>query len=126
MSDFIHVNPVSQPELSRFYAQADAFVLASREDGFAVVLSQALASGLPVICTDRTGGPDLAHTTALAARITVVSHDDECALTAAMQLLIDRVQSGDRLPPLSPEDRDQLSWTSYARLYSDELLRHFG
>jgi glycosyltransferase involved in cell wall biosynthesis len=123
---FIHVKPVSQPELRRFYAQADAFVLASREDGFAMVLSQALASGLPVICTDRTGGPDLAHTTALAARITVVSHDDECALTAAMQLLIDRVQSGDRLPPLSPEDRDQLSWTSYARLYSDELLRHFG
>ena len=123
---FIHVNPVSQPELSRFYAQADAFVLASRQDGFAMVLSQALASGLPVICTDRTGGPDLAHTTALAARITVVPHDDECALTAAMQLLIDRLKSGDRLPALSPEDRDQLSWTSYARRYSDELLRHFG
>jgi glycosyltransferase involved in cell wall biosynthesis len=91
-----------------------------------MVLSQALASGLPVICTDRTGGPDLAHTTALAARITVVPHDDECALTAAMQLLIDRLQSGDRLPPLSQEDRDKLSWTSYARRYSDELLRHFG
>lgn len=123
---FIHVKPVSQRELSRFYAKVDAFVLASRQDGFAMVLSQALASGLPVICTDRTGGPDLAHTVALADRIFVVPHDDECALTAAMKSLSDRLKSGDRFPPLSPEDRNQLSWASYARRYSDELMREFG
>ena len=67
---FVHIDPVPQTELARFYAEADAFVLASREDGFGVVLAQALASGLPVICTDRTGGADLAHTPALAQRIT--------------------------------------------------------
>jgi alpha-maltose-1-phosphate synthase len=122
---FIHVNPVSQPELSGFYAQADAFVLASRQDGFGMVLSQALASGLPVICTDRTGGPDLARTTTLAARIFIVPHDDEYALTAAMQSLVDRLKSGDRFTPLSSEDRNQLSWASYARRYSDELQRKF-
>ena len=65
---FVHIDPVPQTELARFYAEADAFVLASREDGFGVVLAQALASGLPVICTDRTGGADLAHTPALAQR----------------------------------------------------------
>ena len=69
---FVHIDPVPQTELRRFYAEADAFVLASRQDGFGVVLAQALASGLPVICTDRTGGADLAHTPALAQRIKVV------------------------------------------------------
>lgn len=123
---FIHVEAVSQTELSQFYAQANGFVLASREDGFGMVLSQALASGLPAICTDRTGGPDLADTAALAGRIFVVPHDDECALAAAMQSLSDRLKSGDRFPPLGPEDRNQLSWTSYARRYSDELLRQLG
>src|SRR5262249_48519799 len=45
----VHIDPVPQPELSRFYAEGDIFVLASRQDGFGVVLAQALASGLPVI-----------------------------------------------------------------------------
>jgi glycosyltransferase involved in cell wall biosynthesis len=125
-SRFIHVNPVSQTALSRFYAQADAFVLASRQDGFAMVLSQALATGLPVICTDRTGGPDLAHTAALTDRITVVPSDDECRLAAAMQSTIDRLKSGSRLPPLTSVDLDQLSWASYARRYSKELLLEFN
>src|SRR5258705_187688 len=58
---FVQIDPVPQTELARFYAEADAFVLASREEGLAVMQAQALASGLPVICTDRTGG-SRAHT----------------------------------------------------------------
>ena len=96
---FVHIDPVPQTELARFYAEADAFVLASRQDGFGVVLAQALASGLPVICTDRTGGADLAHTPALAQRITIIPHDDVPALVAAMARLRDRHKSGERLPP---------------------------
>ena len=94
---FVHIDPVPQTELARFYAEADAFVLASREDGFGVVLAQALASGLPVICTDRTGGADLAHTPALAQRITVIPHDDLSALVAAVAGLRDRHKAGERL-----------------------------
>src|SRR5262249_34638595 len=72
----VPLDPVPQPELARFYAESDVFVLASREDGFGNVIAQALASGLPVICTDHTGGTDLAHTSTLADRIIVVPHDD--------------------------------------------------
>src|SRR5262249_5012377 len=79
---FVHVDFVPQPQLRRFYAEADTFILASREDGLAVVLAQALASGLPIICTNRTGGADLAHTPALAKRIKVVPSDDLAALVA--------------------------------------------
>ncbi len=39
------------------YAKADAFVLASRSEGFGVVYTEALATGLPVIAT-RCGGPE--------------------------------------------------------------------
>jgi glycosyltransferase involved in cell wall biosynthesis len=119
---FVHVDPVRQPELSRFYAAADVFVLASREDGFGVVLSQALASGLPLICTDRTGGADLAHTPALAARIMVVPHDDVGALACAIAGWRDRWHCGERLPRLSEADREKLSWATSARRYSDELF----
>lgn len=121
---FVHFDPVPQQTLQRFYADADAFVLASRQDGFGMVLSQALASGLPIICTDRTGGSNLAHTPALAACITVVPSGDEKALAAAMATVADRVRSG-RQPALNDPDRQTLSWTSYGLRYNDELLRSF-
>ena len=118
--------PCRRRELARFYAEADAFVLASREDGFGVVLAQALASGLPVICTDRTGGADLAHTPALAQRITIIPHDDLCALVAAVAGLRDRHKAGERLPPLADADRETLSWKAYGRRYAEQIAADFG
>jgi glycosyltransferase involved in cell wall biosynthesis len=118
---FVHVDSVPQGALARFYAAADVFVLASREDGFGVVLLQALATGLPLICTDRTGGPDLAHTATLGARITMVPHDDVGALACAIAKWRDRSQGGETLPRLSEADRDKLSWAASAQRYSDEL-----
>jgi glycosyltransferase involved in cell wall biosynthesis len=123
---FVHLDPVPQTELARFYAEADAFVLASRQDGFGVVLAQALASGLPVICTDRTGGADLAHTPALAERITTIPHDDLSAIIAAIAGLRDRHKSGERLLPLANPDRETLSWTAYGRRYAVQIAADFG
>ena len=123
---FVRVGAVPQTELSRFYARADALVLASREDGFGMVILQALASGLSVICSDRTGGPDLLYTPALAKRITIIPSDDVIALTSAIRSLKERLSKDDHLPPLAQEDREPLSWASYARRYSDELHREFA
>lgn len=117
-AEFVHVGPVQEPELAKFYSQADLLVMASREEGLATVLTQALASGLPVVCTDRTGGADLAHTPALAGRITVVPHDNVEALAAAIAEWRDR---RDALPPLSEHDRETLGWRAYARRYNEEL-----
>jgi glycosyltransferase involved in cell wall biosynthesis len=119
---FVHIDPVPQPELSRFYAAADVFVLASREEGLSMVLSQALASGLPLICTDQTGGTDLAHTPALAARTTVVPAGDIDVLAHSIARWRDRRRDRERLPRLSETDREKLSWAAYARRYSNELL----
>jgi glycosyltransferase involved in cell wall biosynthesis len=123
---FTHVDPVPQRELTRFYAAGDVLVLASREEGLSYVLVQALASGLPVICTDRTGGADLAHTPALAARITVVPHDDVGALARALAAWCHRLRARADLQPLAAVDRETLSWGAYGRRYSDELLSTIG
>jgi glycosyltransferase involved in cell wall biosynthesis len=125
-SQFIHVDPVPQPELATVYSEADLFILASREEGLSTVLIQALASGLPLVCTERTGGADLALTPALAARITVVPHDDVGALACAIAGWRDRRLGGERLPRLSETDREKLSWAAYARRYSDELSSTIG
>jgi glycosyltransferase involved in cell wall biosynthesis len=49
----------SQQELRDEYAWADVLVLPSIEDGFAVVLCQATAAGLPFLASTHSGGPDL-------------------------------------------------------------------
>jgi glycosyltransferase involved in cell wall biosynthesis len=41
------------------YSQASVLVLPSVEDGFGLVIGQAMACGVPVIATTNTGGPDL-------------------------------------------------------------------
>jgi alpha-maltose-1-phosphate synthase len=114
-AQFVHFDAVPQPDLARYYADCDAFVLASREDGFGVVLLQALASGLPVVCSAHTGGADLASAPGLAARMTVVAADNVDALTVAMSDLRDRVECCGPLSPLSDADRELLSWRNYAR-----------
>jgi starch synthase len=55
----IRVGHVPQSQLVNYYVKAHAFVMASVEEGLAMVQVQALACGLPLICTENTGGEDL-------------------------------------------------------------------
>jgi glycosyltransferase involved in cell wall biosynthesis len=49
---------VPQDQLPHEYAWADLFLFPTIHDGFAVVLTQALASGLPIITTTNCAGPE--------------------------------------------------------------------
>jgi glycosyltransferase involved in cell wall biosynthesis len=48
--------------LRTLYHSSSIFVLPSIEDGFGMVIGEAMASGLPVICTTNTGAPDIITT----------------------------------------------------------------
>jgi len=50
---------INQSELYKYYSQGSVFILPSIEEGFAMVQFQAMACGLPLICTTNTGGEDL-------------------------------------------------------------------
>jgi len=47
-----------QNELYKFYSQGSVFVLPSVQDGFGMVIFQAMACGLPVVLSENTGGYD--------------------------------------------------------------------
>lgn len=49
------VSGIRPDALGRIYAMADCFVLASRWEPWGVVLAEACAAGLPIICTDACG-----------------------------------------------------------------------
>jgi glycosyltransferase involved in cell wall biosynthesis len=50
---------VPQYQLRELYSRASVFAIASIEEGMAMVQVQALAMGLPILCTTNTGGEDL-------------------------------------------------------------------
>ena len=56
---FKYIGHIPQKELYKYYSQGSVFVLNSIQDGFAMVMIQAMACGLPVICTTNTGGEDI-------------------------------------------------------------------
>lgn len=53
------VDRVPQQELPAIYAQYDIFYFPTVQDGFAVVIAQALASGLCVLASENSAAPDL-------------------------------------------------------------------
>jgi alpha-maltose-1-phosphate synthase len=53
------VGPVPQSEVRRYMSTSHVMVLSSVEDGWGMVMGQAMACGCPVISSDHTGGPDL-------------------------------------------------------------------
>lgn len=55
--EFIPKRP--QADLVNWYSWGDVFIFPTIEDGYAVVLAQASFSGLPVLTTTNSGGPDL-------------------------------------------------------------------
>lgn len=115
---FRHSNSVSQERLTHFYANADMFALASREEGLALVQAQALASGLPLVCTERTGGLDLGHSPQLERRIRIVPANDADALASAISATL---KEEIRKIPLPEADRSLLSWRAYGERYASQL-----
>jgi glycosyltransferase involved in cell wall biosynthesis len=58
-SNIKYLGSKPQNELYKYYSQGSVFVMMSIEEGLSMVQLQAMACGLPLICTSNTGGEDL-------------------------------------------------------------------
>jgi glycosyltransferase involved in cell wall biosynthesis len=79
------MGPKSGEELATLFRNALFFVLPSNEEGLAIVILEAMASGLAVVSTD-CGGPSTAITEGETGFLTPVG--DVSALAAAMEKLL--------------------------------------
>jgi len=79
------LGPKHGDELAELYRNASLFVLSSDEEGLAIVILEAMASGLPVVSTD-CGGPATAVSRNKTGLLTPVG--DANALAAAMETLV--------------------------------------
>lgn len=114
---FYHHDAVDQKELVNYYRQARVFCLPSRQDGFGMVLSQALACGLPLVCSKDTGGRDIATVTGLDSWIFEMDDFSVNSLCSSLEEALNSTHD-DKL------DRNKLgtlSWQSYGSRYADFL-----
>lgn len=86
----VHLRGVPQTELYKYYSNSSVYVLPSVEDGFGMVVTEAMACQVPVICSTNAGACDLVRdgvdgflvpprdVTALKERLLAL-HSDEAA-----------------------------------------------
>jgi len=81
--------PMPQPELKQIMSRSHVMLLPSVQEGFGLVMAEAMACGCPVIATCNTGGEDL-FTDAVEGYTVPIRDVD--ALAARMQALADNPQ----------------------------------
>lgn len=84
----------TQKELSRFYENADAFLLTSNSEGWGVVVTEAAAYGLPIIMTDVGCAGEFIKN---GENGIVIPVGDEDALVAAMKEIMTNAELRARL-----------------------------
>ncbi len=99
-------------EVAGCYQESDAFVLPSLHEGFGQVLLEAMASGLPVVATDRTGATDCI---ADGKEGLIVPARDADALANAILWCYEH-----------PEERAAMGRAARARIESEFTLEHYN
>ncbi len=84
---------VSADDLDHHYSSADIFVMPSRYEGYGMVLTEALAYGLPIVCTNAGA---MAETVSDAAALKVPAEDPPAFARALDQLLRDPAERSRR------------------------------
>lgn len=93
------------------------FLFASRDDGFGMVMAEALACGLHLIGTQTSGAPDL-QVIAGKEYVTVIKHGCLLSLTSAIRKKIDQLSTDSNVSKMSTERRECLSQTRYGDEYN--------
>jgi glycosyltransferase involved in cell wall biosynthesis len=115
--------PLTGGDLDRRYGSADLMVLASRAETYGMVITEALARGLPVIAAEVGGVPEaLGHGAAGVRPGMLIPPEDPVALAAALRAWLGDAELRGRLRRAARERRESLSrWSRTASVIADVL-----
>ncbi len=119
---FQHHPGVLQQDLPQFYSQARIFALPSREDGFGMVFTQALACGLPIVGSTTSGAPEIGEWLGLTAPLVLAVPAES---TAELAVAVQTALAWARANPIAsrpPVDLSSISWQAYGDRYASYLV----
>lgn len=101
---------VPKAELTEIYLAADALIFPSLVEGFGMVITEAMAHGLPVITTENTGGPGLIQQGHNGFFVPVRDAD---ALADRMQWCLDNRSELREIGERARETTEKWQWSDY-------------
>ena len=120
--NFVHIDSVPELELVKYYMRSRFFLFPSFEDGFGLVLCQALACGLPIVCSKHTGGPTLLKLLNLGGEIYLMDSVTSIDIKKGLTIMTKRYGcNGERIKINRRELEEKLSWNAYGKRYNDFL-----
>ena len=118
---FRYIGSVAQKELHKYYCQAHVFCIPSLQEGFAMVQAQAMACGLPVICTTNTGGEDVIDNGREGFIIPIRSVE---AIKEKIEWMYDNREASREMGELACQKvTKRLTWDDYGDRYTKHLHR---
>jgi glycosyltransferase involved in cell wall biosynthesis len=116
--------PQTEAELARSYGASDVLVLPSRAETYGMVVTEALARGLPVIAAEVGGVPEaLGHGAGGTRPGMLVPPDDPAALRDALRAWLEDADLRRRLRRAARERRASLSrWSTTTSIVADVLV----
>jgi starch synthase len=108
-------------DLPALLRQCDVLVFPSYCEGFALVLLEALASGMPIITTEATAGPDLIQD---GKEGMLISSGNLEALRGAIKYFIDHPHKLEKMSAAARQCAERFSWDSYGDRWQ-KILQEF-
>jgi len=107
----VHVRPsISASGLLDAYQSSDLFVFPSLAEGFAQVLLEAMACGLPIISTTRTAAPDLIRD---GREGLIIEPRDVLAVTRAVEYFLARPHEVEAMGQAALRRVEHFSWARF-------------
>lgn len=116
-----HVDAVDQTELIKYYSRAKIFLLPSRAEGLALVQAQAIACGLPIVCSKDTGGEDLQSLISDKRWILLLNKTDEVNIRHNVNEALQLANTQKGVRNYAGEDIHSLTWKAYGERYNNNL-----
>ena len=120
---FKHIPFVPENQLPQYYRKAKLFVMCSLDEGFALVLLQAAACGLPVVFSTRTGGPNMVRL--LDDPTSCIQIEEPLNVASIAKAIRKGLEIANAMPkgkrkPYG-DSIQNISWTSYSNRWYDIL-----